>query len=40
MDKQAIRDFSQRSRKRLIEDVKQKAYILGILEDKILDIPE
>ena len=38
MDKQAIRDFSQRSRKRLIEDVKQKAYILGILEDKILDI--
>ena len=38
MNKQAIRDFSQRARKKLIEDVKQRAYILGILEDRILEI--
>ncbi|NMB27655.1 MAG: BREX-1 system adenine-specific DNA-methyltransferase PglX [Tissierellia bacterium] len=38
MDKQAIKGFSQRARRKLIEDVKQRAYKLGIMEDKILSI--
>lgn len=38
MDKQAIKGFSQRARNKLIEDVKQRAYILGVLEDEILKI--
>ncbi|MCG4585707.1 BREX-1 system adenine-specific DNA-methyltransferase PglX, partial [Anaerosalibacter bizertensis] len=38
MNKQAIKDFSKRARKKLIEDVEQRAYKLGIDKDKILDI--
>lgn len=38
MDKQVIKGFSQRARNKLIEDVKQRAYILGVLEGEILKI--
>lgn len=40
MDKTAVKNFATRARKRLIEDIKQKAYELGITKDKIEEVDD
>ena len=38
MNKTAIRNFSVKARRKLIEEITHKAYGIGITKDKILDI--
>lgn len=40
MNKSAIKNFAVSARRKLIEQVKQKAFEIGITEEKIVDLPE